>query len=188
MANPDFRGFHRGIGDDSNKPVLEILVGGEGTATYPRSLHIAQSSAETTDWNVSASADPIVYVHSTTTPATDYVSVTHDGTTGTITSAGGILNLTGTGSVVVNEGSGDVDFRVESDAQATCFLVDAGASMVKVGATTAHGTTAGTLGISLFEGTAPAGTLANGATLFADVVSSDEVLRGIDSAGNVTTI
>lgn len=57
-----------------------------------------------------------------------------------------------------------------------------------LGSNVAHGTTAGTLIQSYFEGTAPAGTLANGASIFADVVSSDEVLRGIDSAGNVTTL
>ena len=57
----------------------------------------------------------------------------------------------------------------------------------KIGGTAAHGT-AGANIISLYEGTAPASTLANGASIFADVVTSDEVLRGIDSAGNVTTL
>jgi len=72
------------------------------------------------------------------------------------------------------------------------FWVDSGITRldgnVGIGTHTAHNTTAGTAIVSLFEGTAPAGTLANGASIFADVVTSDEVLRGIDSAGNVTTI
>ncbi len=100
-APPKYRGFHRGIGDVSNSPVLELLVGGEGTETYPRSLHIASADDADTDWNVAASTDPIVYVHSSTTPATDYVSLTHDATNAIINAAGATnLNLQIAGTTV----------------------------------------------------------------------------------------
>jgi hypothetical protein len=54
------------------------------------------------------------------------------------------------------------------------------AGNLKVGATTARGTTAGTNHISLFNGTAPAGTLTNGVTMY----SASGDLSFMDSAGN----
>lgn len=89
-------------------------------------LHVTDVAAKATDWNVSADTHPTLYVHSDTTPATDYLSLgTHDGTTGHIAAVGGSLNLTGVGEVVVNEASADVNFRVESNANANFLLVDA---------------------------------------------------------------
>ena len=97
MAHPTFRGFHRGSGDESNSPVLEILVGGEGTETYPRAVHVAQSSDADSDWNITATAHPVWLIHSGTTATTDYISFTHDGATATWTVAGGDLDLNSTG-------------------------------------------------------------------------------------------
>jgi len=57
-------------------------------------------------------------------------------------------------------------------------------ALLKIGATTAHGTTAGTNLISLFNGTAPAGTLSNGASFFC---ASGE-MKVIDAAGNITVL
>jgi len=57
-------------------------------------------------------------------------------------------------------------------------------ALLKIGATTAHGTTAGTNLISLFNGTAPAGTLTNGASFFC---ASGE-MKVIDAAGNITVL
>jgi hypothetical protein len=54
------------------------------------------------------------------------------------------------------------------------------AGNLKVGATTARGTTAGTNHVSLFNGTAPAGTLTNGVTMY----SASGDLNFMDSAGN----
>lgn len=53
----------------------------------------------------------------------------------------------------------------------------------KVGGTAAHATTAGTNIISLFTGTAPAGTLASGGSLYVATATNVE-LNYIDSAGN----
>lgn len=55
---------------------------------------------------------------------------------------------------------------------------------IKLGATTARGTTEGTNTLSLFNGTAPVGTLTNGASFY---VASGE-MNVIDSAGNVTLL
>jgi hypothetical protein len=54
------------------------------------------------------------------------------------------------------------------------------AGNLKIGATTARGTTAGTNHVSLFNGTAPAGTLTDGVTLY----SASGDFNFMDSAGN----
>lgn len=58
-------------------------------------LHITDKAAIATDWNLTSPTDPIVCVHSNTTPATDYLLVgAHDGTKADIDVVGGTtLNL-----------------------------------------------------------------------------------------------
>ena len=91
-----------------------------------QSLHVTDKGARNTEGAISADTHPTVYVHSNTTPTTDYLKIgAHDGTTGHIEAVGGTLNLTGVTEVVVNEASADVNFRVESNALANFFLVDA---------------------------------------------------------------
>tara|TARA_Y100000296_G_C5177012_1_gene260673 strand:+ start:2145 stop:3101 length:957 start_codon:yes stop_codon:yes gene_type:complete len=55
---------------------------------------------------------------------------------------------------------------------------------IGVGGNAAHGTTAGTNLISLFNGTAPAGTLTNGASFFC----AGGEMKVIDAAGNITVL
>ena len=57
-------------------------------------------------------------------------------------------------------------------------------ALLKIGATSAHGTTAGTNLISLFNGTAPAGTLTNGASIYC----SGGVMKVINADGSGGTI
>ncbi len=59
---------------------------------------------------------------------------------------------------------------------------------IKIGATTARATTEPTNGLTLFNGTVPAGTLANGVTLYAKDVSSSAELHVMDEAGNETLL
>ena len=59
---------------------------------------------------------------------------------------------------------------------------------LKVGATTVRGTTEASLGLYLFNGTVPAGTLANGVTLYSKDVSSSAELHVMDEAGNDTLL
>lgn len=58
------------------------------------------------------------------------------------------------------------------------------ATNVKLGATTVRGTTEGTNTLSLFNGTAPVGTLTNGASFY----SASGEMNVIDAAGNVTLL
>ena len=71
-------------GDASNETLVIAL------ANANQSLHITDVAAIATDWNISAVTHPTIYIHSNTTPATDYVSIGgHDGTVATIDVVGG---------------------------------------------------------------------------------------------------
>ena len=86
----DYAGFRRGTGDasrtdvDGYKGVLTLLV-----PVVSRDLHFASAADYNTDWNVANPTHPTVYIHSETTPATDYTSFAHDGDNLTIQSFGG---------------------------------------------------------------------------------------------------
>ena len=55
-----------------------------------QALHITDLGAIATDWNVAADTHPTVYIHSNTTPSTDYLLIgAHDGTTAFIDMVGG---------------------------------------------------------------------------------------------------
>ena len=77
-----YRGFRVTRGDATGAQ-LAILV----PDTY-RALHFASAADEATDWNVSTPTHPTFYFHSETTPATDFFSISHDGTTVTLNPAG----------------------------------------------------------------------------------------------------
>ena len=70
---------------DSSNHSFVIALGDSNQA-----LHIMDASAVATDWNISATTHPNVYVHSNTTPATDYLRIgDHDGTTAYVDVVGG---------------------------------------------------------------------------------------------------
>ncbi len=135
----NYFGMHRGKGDASVGEVAEFLVGGEGTAAWPRQLHIAQSSDSDTDWAIADQTDPMVFVHSATTPASNYFRMWHNGTTAFLSSTGGTLDLAGVGSVTINEDSNDVDFRVEGANNANMILVDAAQDALSFGGANVDG-------------------------------------------------
>ncbi len=55
-----------------------------------QALHVTDVGAISTDWNISATTHPNVYIHSNTTPATDYLRLgDHDGTSAYIDVVGG---------------------------------------------------------------------------------------------------
>jgi hypothetical protein len=113
-----------------------------GLADANQALHIVDKSAIGTDYNVVADTHPSLYIHSDTTPATDYIKIWHDATNGFINVASGIMGLqvdavsevlvAATG-VTINEGSNDRDFRVESDNLAYALYVDGGKDCVVIG-------------------------------------------------------
>lgn len=86
-----YGGFRRTRGDATfPEGVLTILV-----PITIRALHFASAADENTDWNIANPTHPTFYLHSETTPATDYLSIAHDGDRATFTIAGGTLQLTG---------------------------------------------------------------------------------------------
>jgi hypothetical protein len=91
------------------------------------------------------------------------------------------------GSLVVNEGGGDVDFRVESDGNDHMLFVDGGANVVNIGhATNTVGTSSGTLMVGF------AGNVANGIKLRdsrgeAGTNNAMVFVRGDAEAGAITT-
>jgi hypothetical protein len=58
-------------------------------------LHVTDNGAKATDWNIAGTTDPNVYIHSNTTPATDYLRLGgHTGTVADIDVVGGTtLNI-----------------------------------------------------------------------------------------------
>ena len=90
-----YRGFRVTRGDATGEQ-LAILV-----PTGYRVLHLASAADEGTDWNVSNPTHPTFYVHSETTPATDYMAFSHDATSGIINVASGTLALQIDGTTVL---------------------------------------------------------------------------------------
>tara|TARA_Y100000310_G_scaffold258860_1_gene267395 strand:- start:3037 stop:5052 length:2016 start_codon:yes stop_codon:yes gene_type:complete len=70
---------------DSDNHALVIATGNSN-----QSLHVTDLGAVATDWNIAATTHPNVYIHSNTTPATDYLRLgDHDGTTAYVDVVGG---------------------------------------------------------------------------------------------------
>jgi hypothetical protein len=73
-----------------------------------QSIHITDKAALATDWNLAAVTHPTLYIHSNTTPATDFLRIgTHDGTDAYIDMVGGTglnFQIGGTGQVEVTDG------------------------------------------------------------------------------------
>lgn len=130
-------------------------------------LHITDKAAVATDWAVSSPTHPTVFVHSNTTPATDYLRIgDHDGTEADIDVVGGTslsLKLAGTEYASV---------RVTGLAVGT-YVVAA---------------TAGTDQLTLKStGTAPASTGANVGHLYADFETDDDELFWLSGTGGTAT-
>jgi len=178
--NPrEYFGFHRGVGDPTHRFNAELLLPAEGTGTHERSLHIAQASAANTDWNVAANAHPTVYIHSTTTPATDYISMYHNATTGFIGAVGGTLDLTGVCSVTVNDASADVDFRVEGANNANMIVSDGGTDSLGLG---------GTVTTGAFLTITPAAQTRDAVTAVGNFIHIPADSQDVNAAGNCATV
>lgn len=94
-----------------------------------QALHITDLAAKATDWNVSADTHPTVYVHSNTTPATDYLRLgNHTGTTADIDVVGGTtLNIQVGGDTKMTVAANAVVVGDASDTAAnTLSLFDGG--------------------------------------------------------------
>jgi hypothetical protein len=85
-----------------------------------------------------------------------------------------------TGGMAIVTGNSNITFTTNSAERARIDSV----GNVLVGGTAVRGTTVGTKHLDLFDGTAPAGTLTNGVSLY----SSSGDLRFMDAAGNAYSV
>lgn len=95
------QGFKKLLGDESN-PTFGIAVG-----EASRALHIFTALDYGTDWNVAADTHPSIYIHSATTPATDYIKLYHDATNAYIDGVGATavrLQIAGTSVIELTSG------------------------------------------------------------------------------------
>ena len=139
-----------------------------GLGDSNQGLHITDKSAVATDWNISATTHPNIYVHSNTTPATDYLRIgDHDGTEADIDVVGG------TSLALKIAGTEYASLRVTGLAVGTYVVA---------------GTEAGTDQLTLQStGTAPSGTGANVGHLYADYESDDDELFWLSGTGGTAT-
>ena len=86
-----YGGFRRTTGDETGRQLAILLP------TDYRVLHLASAADHATDWGVANPTDPTFYVHSATTPATDYLSLAHNGNNGVLTLSGGGLSVSSSG-------------------------------------------------------------------------------------------
>ena len=95
------RGWKWSNGDASNPALVMVL---DDTS---KAVHVTDGSDQDTDWNVSADSNPSLYVHSSTTPATDYLVIRHNATQASLTAVGGGVRIVGAGtnSMVAVEGA-----------------------------------------------------------------------------------
>ncbi len=166
-------------------------------------MHICQAADIATDWNVAADANPALYIHSATTPATEYLKLYTDETNSHIDSVGAILSfdIAGTNemtlttnalnladSIVYGSAASGGDLVLHSTSHGTkgCVTLATGHLGLKVGGTADRAGTAVTNVIAIFNGTPPdnAQLLANGIELF----SAAGELKVADAAGNQTTL
>ena len=104
-------GFRRTHGDDSENDGLFIGVPALLLPTDKRHLHIASAADEDTDWAIANPTHPRVFVHSETTPASNYGYLEHNATDFNV--------VPGAGSVMIPSGAfglaDDVSIELGSD-------------------------------------------------------------------------
>lgn len=102
-------GFKWTVGDASN-PTGAIVCDATSKA-----LHFCEPADVATDWNVAAATHPTWYIHSATTPATDYISLWHDATSGFINVASGTLAVQIAAATVFTVGAAGPSFPAGTD-------------------------------------------------------------------------
>ena len=103
-------GFARTKGDASRVDSAARGVPALLVPTGDRDLHFASAADKETDWNVANPTHPTLYVHSETTPATDYLAFSHDATSGIINVASGTMVLQIDGTTVVSVAAAGVTY------------------------------------------------------------------------------
>jgi hypothetical protein len=123
MANKsrDFFGFKRLLGDESNP------TGGIVVDINSKALHIVDPDDVLTDWNVAADSHPSVYVHSATTPATDYLKIYHDASDAYVSAVGANLYLKSDSDVLIDASTVLATTGIISDYRTVTDITTAGA-------------------------------------------------------------
>jgi hypothetical protein len=158
-----------------------------GTVTTSATVYIEGAATEATnDYALWVDAgvsrfDGQVFIQSGTS-ADPALAFYDDDDTGIYRSGGGQVGITGNTAVLAQFTPAYLDVRTDIHLNSKDIN---GAVQVRIGSLTAsHSSTNGTNFVSLFDGTAPAGTLTNGASFFC---ASGE-MNVIDAAGNVTLL
>ena len=174
-----------------------------GLGDTSQMLHVTDLAAIATDWNITSPTHPTVYIHSNTTPITDYLSIgNHDGTTAVIDVVGGTtlafhiasaadvsisanqLNVLDGSSLIVG---GSTPQTVGAAGTAQVLGTAAADSNLIIGCWSATDTTRGELSF-VKSGAAAIGTLgivANGENLGGIVWYGDD---GVDLASKAASI
>jgi hypothetical protein len=131
-------------------------------------LHITDKAAQATDWAVTSPTHPTIYVHSNTTPSTDYLLIgSHDGTTALVDVVGGTV----------------LSLKLSGTQYASLQVTG-----LAVGTYVVAGSAAGTDQLTLKStGTAPSGTGANVGHLFADFETDDDELFWLSGTNGTAT-
>jgi len=156
---------------------------GIGSTAPTSRLHVDAAGGTT--------ADEIATYFQSGTFANIRGSILHGGNAGGYLSVGG-LQIMAQGAANSVSGSGDINFLTpvsnsannSTDATLTLQMKISNVGVVKIGGTASRGTTEGTNQLAIFNGTAPAGTLTNGASFFC----AGGEMKVIDSGGTITQI
>lgn len=115
-------GFRLGKGDASNPTLCLVLP--EGGLFTSHALHVCEASDANTDWNVSADTHPSVYIHSATTPATEYIKMYSDATDAHINAVGTGLDIDVPTDATIALQVNDTDMVTCTSSAVTAAAVD----------------------------------------------------------------
>ena len=155
---------------DADNHSLVIAVGDSN-----QSLHITDKGAVATDWAISATTHPNVYVHSNTTPATDYLRLgDHDGTTAYVDVVGGTtlaLEIAGNTELTVTSAGVDIAASNSYAVDGTAILSDSSGTMTLSNVDALDATTEATIegAIDTLSNLASVGTITTGVWQGTDV-------------------
>ena len=165
---------------DADNHSLVIAVGDSN-----QSLHITDKGAVATDWAISATTHPNVYVHSNTTPATDYLRLgDHDGTTAYVDVVGGTtlaLEIAGNTELTVTSAGVDIAASNSYAVDGTAILSDSSGTMTLSNVDALDATTEATIegAIDTLSNLASVGTITtgvwNGTAIASGYIAADAI-------------
>jgi hypothetical protein len=164
-----------------------------GLGDSNQALHITDKGAVATDWNVAADTHPTVYIHSNTTPATDYLAIGgHDGTNAFLNMVGGTgldIRIDSVGALRIDDAA-VASFAAAGDTAGKSVFIETQDGGTASGNN--NGVAGGALSIKTGDGTAPAGTGttggAGGAWTIATGAGAAGSATGTGGAGGTLTI